>query len=254
MRKIFKRFSHWLHFQPPGAMTSKGWRLFRKEFREKAPIRYWFTNDFRHKVTLPIRWKYEAIRNWIRYRTYDRYHVVNTGLPPGYYGVEKRLLHSSFNLLKDFVEVEMAWRTYWWSDEAKNASWFEKHLPFYRVFKPFRSREHGLAHLNWAATLDDPNLPPHERCDHQAVSAREIRELYLWWVDTVPSRKEVDCETYDHQGCDMGPLDDDFDENAPDYKKFREAMDSNSKLEEQWNEEDTQMFIRLVKVRAHLWT
>lgn len=255
MRKIFKKISRWLDYNPPGAMTFKGWRLFKKEFKEKAPIRYWLKNDFRYGVIMPIRWKYDAVRDWIRYRTYDRYHVVYTGLPPGYYGSDKQMFHASFNVLKDFVEVEMASLAYWHSDDAKNAGWCERYLPFYRIFKPFRSREYGLAHLNWAATLDDPSLPPQERCDHQAISAREIRELYLWWVDVFPNRKEEELPIFDKQGLgSLGILDDDFDHNSEDYKRFSEVCDRNTKLEEEWEEEDTQMFIRLVKVRRHMWT
>lgn len=255
MRNIFTKFSRWLEYNPPGALSTRGWRLFKKEFKEKAPIRYWFRHTFRYKVYLPIFWKYKAIRDWIRFRTYDRYHVVNTGLPPGYYGAEHRMFHASFEILKEFVEVELAWHSYVWSEERKNISFLEKYVPFYRIFKPFRSKEWGLKHLDWAATLDDPKLPPHERCDHQAVSAREIRELYLWWVDIYPERKTLPIPDYDNQGMGtLGCLDEDFDPDAEDYKNFREIMVHNNNLEESWREEDTAMLVRLVKVRGHLWT
>ena len=254
MNKLLKKFTHWMNYNPPGSMTSKGWRLFKREFKEKAPIRFWIKNDFRYKVTLPIRRKCESIRDWLRYRTYDRYHVVDTGLPPAYYDAETQMINASFNILKDFVEVELAWNTYMWSEERKNASFWEKHLPFYRFFKPFRSREFGLKNLNWAATLDDPNLPLHERCDHQAISAREIKELYLWWVDKVPERKEREIPLFNDQGLGiLGSLDSDFDANAKDYCEFKKAMEENDKLNKQWKEEDTEMFIRLVKIREHLW-
>lgn len=244
-----------MDYNPPGALSSKGWRLFRDEFKQNAPIRYWIKNDFRHAVTLPVIWKYEAITNWIRYRTYDRYHVVKTGLPPGYCGAETQMFNASFNILKDFVEVELAWHSYMWSDERKSATFAEKHVPFYRVFKPFRSREWGLKHLDWASTLDDPNLPPHERCDHQARDAREIKELYLWWTDKRPQRKEVEAVPYGDQGLGIfSSLDDDFDRNSDDYKAFTSAMEQNDKLNEAWEAEDTEMFIRLVRIRKALWT
>lgn len=256
IKRLIKQFKNWMDYNPPGALTSKGWRLFKDEFKRNAPVRYWIKNTLRYKYYLPITWKYKAVKEWVRYRTYDRYHVVKTGLPPGYVGVEQQLLHSSFNLLKDFVEVELAWHTYAWSDERKKSGFFERHFTFiYRLLNPFRSREWAMKYFDWASTLDDPNLPPHERCDHQARDAREIRELYLWWVDKRPTRKEFETPEYSDQGLGiMSSLDDDFDRNAEDFKAFSNVMAQNEDLNKQWDEEDTEMFIRLIKVRKSLWT
>lgn len=245
-----------MEYNPPGSLTAKGWRLFKQEFKEKAPIRYWLKNDLRYRVILPVKWKIDKIKDWVRYRTYARYHIIETELEPGYHETESRMLYSSFSLLKDFVEIQLAWNSYW-SERRENVTFWQKHLPFYiyNGFKSFRSRELGLKHLDWAATLDDPSLPPYERSDHQAVAAREIRELYLWWVDTRPNRKLEETGTYSDQGLDiLGVLDDDFDREAPDYKKYRSAMDRNAELEEKWRIEDTEMLIRLVKIRQQLWT
>ena len=244
-----------MHYDPPGSMTSKGWRLFDKEFKEVAPIRYWLKNDFKHAVILPIKWKYEAISRWIRYRTYDKYHIVPTGLKPDYYDVQHLMLHVNFNMLKEFVEVEQACSAYWWSEEGKKASWCEKHMPFYRVFYPFRNPALGIKHFEWAATLDDPSLPPHERSDHQAAAAREILAIYKWWVYERPAREIEEYPEYSNQG--LGTLacfDDDFDRNAEDYKKHSEAMTDRSKKEDEWEKEDEDMLIRLIKRRRHLWT
>lgn len=255
MQQIFKKISRWMDYNPPGALTSKGWRLFKKEFKEKAPIRYWIKNDFKYKVIMSFVWKYKSAKDWIRYRTYDRYHIVDTGLKPGYQDSASQMFHASFTVLKDFVEVELAWCRYHWSDERKTASFWEKHLPFYRMFNPFRSRKLGLDYLNWASTLDDPSLPPNERCDHQAISSREIRELYLWWTDIRPNRKLKETPGYDNQGLGiLSVLDDDFDKDAKDFVDYSKIFEENSKLEEEWQEEDTEMFIRLVKVRGHMWT
>lgn len=256
IKKLYKRFKLWMRYDPPGSMTTKGWRLFDAEYKEKAPIRYWFAHTFKYSALMPIKWKYDNICYWIRYRTFERYHIIDTGLSPGYYDTRTQILHVNFNILKEFVEVEQAWSRYHWSDEYNNtASWFEKHMPFYRVFKPFRRPDLGVAHLEWAATLDDPSLPPHERCDHQAVSAREILVLYKWWVQERPARKEVEYLPYDDQGKGlMGCFDEDFNEDAEDYKAHIESMNKATKQEEDWNNEDEEMLIRLMKVRTSLWT
>ena len=255
IKRLAKRFKSWMRFDPPGSMTSKGWRLFDKEFAEKAPIRHWFKSDFKKLVVYPIKWKYEAISGWIRYRTYDKYHIVNTGLKPGYYDVDTLMLNVNFNMLKDFVEVEQAIHTYWWSDECKNASWCEKHMPFYFKFYPFRRPDLGIQHLDWAATLDDPKLPPHERSDRQAADAREIKILYKWWVEERPARKEIAHLHYSNQGLGtLGCFDDDFDREAPDFKAHVKSMDQSSEQEENWRKEDTEMLIRLATIRQSLWT
>lgn len=43
---------------------------------------------------------------WLRHRTTDRYHVVGTGLPPGYYDKDTQMLHACFWLLVRFVDKE----------------------------------------------------------------------------------------------------------------------------------------------------
>jgi hypothetical protein len=258
---MFKRkltqFKRWLDYNPPGSMSSKGWRLFGKEFKEKAPIRYWLKHDFRHAITLPVKWKYDKMRNWIRYRTYDKYHIVDTGLEPSYYDASTIMLHVNFNIMKDFVEVEQASQAYYWSDEYKEkATWCEKHMPFYRFFYPFRKPEFGIKHLEWAATLDDPKLPPHERCDHQAVHARELLAIYKWWVNERPARKAIEYTEYSDQGLDgmLACFDDDFDRNAPDFVEHQKSMHAAGEQEEEWEKEDEEMLIRLIKIRRGMWT
>ena len=255
IRRPIKRLTSWLSYNPPGALSSKGWRLFDKEFSEQAPIRYWVKKTFKKKVLLPIKWKYDEIKSYFRYRLIDRYHIIDTGLPPNYYDTDTLMLHVNFNLLKDFVEVEIALHTYWFSEAAEKAGIFEKYMPFYYKFVPFRSPALGLQHLDWAATLDDPSLPIHERSDHQAQSAREIKELYLWWVTTRPARKEIEYIPYSNQGFGtLGCFDDDFDKEAEDYKASRQSSSLSAQQKEEWDNEDTEMLCRLIKIRRALWT
>jgi hypothetical protein len=213
------------------------------------------TKSSKKRVILPIKWKYEAINQWIRYRTYDRYHILDTGLEPGYYDIGRQMLHVNFNMLKDFVEVEQALHAYWWSDEGKNKSWCETHMPFYHIIYPFRRPDYGIKHFEWAATLDDPSLLPHERSEHQAIQAREILVLYKWWVYERPARAKEEYTKYNDQGLgSLGCFDDDFDKEASDYKAHRESMAARAKQEDDWEQEDENMLIRLIKVRKGLWT
>lgn len=248
-----RRFNHWLKYSPPGSLTSKGWRLFEQEFEQVAPIRYWIKNKIRK--THVIGRRLSDIKYWFLYRTTHKYHIIDSGLPPGYHSIDNLMLNANFNMLKDFVEVETAHRMTWIEEEKIKMSWYEKHMPFYYTFFPFRRPDLGIKHLDWAATLDSPTLPPYERSDLQAQHAREIKALYIWWIETRPNRKGVEITHYDDQGLGMlSCLDDDFDENAPDYVAHRESMKKGSEQEEEWKNEDTEYLIRLVKIRDGLWT
>lgn len=257
IKRLFHRLNSWLDYDPPGSLSSTGWRLFNKEFKERAPIRYWLMHDLRRQLYLPVKWKYERIVRWISYRTIDKYHIIDTGLPPEYYDIDTLMLHSNFTLLKNFVEVEQAWQKYCWTEEYKNSGkWIEKKFPrIYGMFFPFRRPDLGIKHFEWAATLDDPSLPPFERSDQQAQDAREILALYNWWVKERPARKEFPSVGYDDQGLGiLSSLDDDFNHDADDYKLNREIADKNRDLEEQWRDEDDAMLMRLIKIRRGLWT
>lgn len=255
MAKIFKKLKSWANYNPPGALSAKGWRLFNNEFKEKARIRFWFKNEFKHLITLPIKWKYESIMRWIRYRTYDRYHIIKTGLPPGYYEIDTLMLNVNFNMLKDFVEVEQAIRYFWTSDAFIHRSWAEKYVPFYYKFYPFRRPDLGIAYFNWAATLDDVALPVHERCDAQAAAAKEVLILYKWWVEDRPARVPEKRGEYDDQGFGiLGCFDDDFNKEAEDYKIYIETMNRQVDQEKLWIQEDDDMLVRLIRVRQSLWT
>jgi hypothetical protein len=253
IKKIYQKFDSWMDYNPPGALSAKGWRLFDKEFRENAPIRYWLRNNFRDSVIYPIKRTTGRIQDFFSYNIFNRYHVVNTGLKPGYYGVDIRILNVNFNILKDFVECELGWSRHFYDEKDP---WYTK-LLIVRMYhrSTFRSPKHGLEYLDWASTLDDPNLPPYERCDHQAVAARETRELYDWWVNKRPARKTAKIPEYSDQGLDMwGCIDEDFDNNAPDYVQAKVVMAEQTNQESKWVEEDDEMLIRLIKIRQSLWT
>jgi hypothetical protein len=260
MKKYIRRFKNWMDFNPPGALSSKGWRLFKREFKQEAPIRFWVTHTLRRNTVLPIKWKWEAISDWIRYRTYDKYHVVKTGLKPQYYDKDTLMLHMNFNLLKEFVEEELSWRSWCFEDEKKEPLTFvQKWVPLGRRFFPYNNPERGIKYLEWEATLDDPSLPPHEQSPHQAVMAREKLALYDWWINGRPGRVEIELPAHPKRKSndtdeELDIFDDDYDRTSPEYAEYLEILDKRSEQEEQRSIEDTEMLLRLVKVRGSMWT
>lgn len=256
----------------PMATTAKGWREWEQRARREQPIAYWL-----HEVA--FEWLKSAYRsaikpfNDLRYaircRFFDKYHVINTGLPPTYHDADTRMLHGMFNLLVDFVEVEKAWMHVVFDSEERKK---RKH-PWWSLgwtrFKAFRDPEAGIDHLRWETTLDDPNKPAHEQCPSQAETAREILVLYYWWKEIRPSRPDpMDAsgwsaycdrrrdEAKEKNGGKASAWDMlDFDDETPaDRDESSAILDNCRDIETQQIQEDQDMLIRLIKIRKALWT
>jgi hypothetical protein len=60
--------------------------------------------NFIHDIADWCDWRLDAMRNWIRYRTTRRYHIVNTRLPPGCYDELTLVLHACMVQVERFVE------------------------------------------------------------------------------------------------------------------------------------------------------
>lgn len=212
----------WFSYNPPRALTMEEWGLFDKEFKKNAPIRYFIKNVFLTKLKL---WKRKLINDpidWVRYRTTRRFHIINTGLKPGYYDKDWLMLHGNFALLKNYVEVECASLHNWNKTE--------------------KVKDAGIKHLEWEISLGDES-------PKQSAAAKEILELYRWWTAIRPNRvlspspkslKDLDLyEMWNAIGNDQ--------EIKNHFKEQRE-------LEAFWRQEDDDMLIRLIKIRHNLWT
>lgn len=187
-----------------------------------------------------------AVKNaerWIAFRTYDKYHVLKTDLKPGYYDIDTRILHSNFTLLVDFVEIEKASLQYFFAsyEEAKNKS----RVSFNKLTKE-QKKELGLQYLNWEIENDEEFFPK-----QQKVSAKEIKNLYLWWTEVRPSR----IDPYDKYEEELDELSGSLN-NMPEKnkKKLINLYKKIGKLEDQYEKEDDAMLIRLMNVRRNLWT
>jgi hypothetical protein len=253
IKKKIRTFKRWMAFDPPSALSSNGWNSFNSEFKKVAPIRWWFHRDAKKIFVYPVSFRYRRMMEWIHYRTTARrYHIIKTGLTPGYYDVSTMMLHANFTVLKDFVEIEQAWMQS--CSEKNRISLWARYVPFYRIFFPFRRPDLGIEYLNWCMTLDDPSLPVHERADQQATDARETWALYDWWVNKRPVRKEIDIMSYRRLMSDVDIFDTNIDTNSSEYKGWFESMEARDKQQEEWDDEDEQMLIRLIKIRKRLWT
>lgn len=178
------------------------------------------------------------IGRWIKYRTTDRYDVVRLrDLRPGYYEPETRLLHAMMQILCDFVEVELAWHSYWRNPE--------------RSKKPKgRDREAGLAYLDWEVSLKfdmgvNPGDEHYGEPTPQAIDAAEVKAIYLWYRDVYQKRRE--------SGDESG-LDDAYSSRKSNPEEWTAACARHQELEEARHAEDAEYMKRLVDVRRSMWT
>jgi len=262
INNFFETIKTHLDLQKPGVLPWGEWENWHASTKSTRPFVYFVME------TLPTKaqdvWQFckkpfTDLRRAIRVRVFDKYHIINTGLPPGYIDCDTRIMHGMFNLLIDFVEVESAWKHVVFSPEEQQT---RKH-PWWSIgltrFKSFRDPAAGLAHLKWEMTLDSPSLPAHEQVPSQAASAREIWEIYHWWKFARPARPDPDDASGWTEHCDLlrargRRLFDVHDETPEERQRSRECLSRLREIEEIYNAEDDNMLIRLIKIRKSMWT
>ena len=222
------------------AMTSKRWDRYNHMIKTRFPFRWFLYDTFPDLWYQYVVYPKSRVTNFFRYRTIDRYHVVSTGQKPGYQDADTRMLNSAFNLLKDYVEIELA-------SMYSPTSGGSKSIPFLRKHKSLRKKrcpESGLKYLDWEVAREALSNP-----SNTTAYAREKRFLYTWWTVYRPARMDVysdpliwnDASEKDDLGLVPHKI------NQREYHLINQ-------LEEIYEAEDQEMFHRLINVRCSLWT
>ncbi len=276
---IRKRFG----LENPTAMTSEGWAAWRKESKSKAPFIHWLTDTAFNRIQdffcLPkdILWD---LRCAINSRYFDKYHTIQTRLDPWrYHEVDSRMLHGMFEMFVDFIEIEKAWMmVIWGQDENREKfgyKWYEMNGWLNWFMSEKRHPEAGLAHLQWemSLTMDDSwyghsaeaiaeakEKGEYGKPTRQAESAKEQFELYNWWKNVRPKRPDpMDASGYTAYFDKRSDDSDDFfsflnHKSEEDQLEQRACSDLCEKIEADYEREDEEMLIRLIKIRRSLWT
>ena len=231
----------------PIADTAEGWEEWHKSARTAHPIRYWLAEELFDKLQdycmLPVD-LYEKIRVYVRNRYLTKTHTLTSNLKRGqFYEYNTRLLHSMFDELVNFVEIEeAAIRVI--CDSSSN---YEYSPPAWWRWTDWRCPQAGVDQLKHiieqAKSIDMPDSAT-------AVATQEILDLYNWWKHTRPARPDP-LEASGWKALDASS-------NRSITSKLTESeravLELSRKIEEQYETEDTAMMIRLVQVRRHLWT
>ena len=269
-------FADWIRGTPKGsAKTGEGWDKWEEEARRYNPVRYWIAEEaldhIQDFVTWPIRKIYD-IKYYINNRWVTRTHSLTAharDIRPGTWcDVGNRFLPCLFNELVDFVEIEQAWSHVAWSDKEARKKY---NAPFYATgwfrWRTWRCPQAGLDHLNWASALvadDSWGMKPGDKGygepTSQALRAREILALYKWWTEVYPNRPDPHDASGWTEYCEQRRIANGgkFEWNTPKDPAIKKQGDKVHKLlqkiEADYEKEDEQMMIRLIKIRDALWT
>jgi hypothetical protein len=203
------------------------------------------------KFHLPFRSAREFIFPYIHNRWVDPSHKITIHHPDfphgSYREADERILFGMFQVLVDYVEIECSVFPCCTTEQSRlfetpwqTCSRWISTLPGLHYFiPPTRNARRGLHHLRWAMKLgaESPG---------QAASAKDIFELYRFWIHTRPRRVNP-WEAYTESRVSR-------DWERPLTPKERKLLDRCHGSEERHHQEDARMLMRLIKRRRDLWT
>ena len=270
------KFADWLRGTPKGgAKTGEAWDDWHEYASKKYPIRYWIAEEGLDAVQNFIWWPVDRIydvKYYINNRWITRSHALTANardIRPGTWcDVGYRFLPCLFNELQNFVEVELAWWHIAWDDEARA----KYKAPFWARgwfrWRTWRCPEAGLANLKWQSELVwkesecRPGSKNIGKPTPQAEKALEILALYKWWTETYRNRPDPHdasgwtayCEKRRQVNPSVMGLFNDRGISKELKREGEKALKLTHKIEQQYEREDEQMMIRLIKIRDRLWT
>jgi len=204
----------------PFALSFDDWNIWKEKQRKERPWRYWMSDTVLRKLQNFLYYPSDlwySIRCYTKNRYLTQTHNLKTGLKKGeWHDLDTRILYGLFNELVEFVEVELA--------HLNNLDRKKKYK-----FKNGRCVEAAYDYFQWANNLQGEN-------NHvQRENSIKIKELYEWWKHTRPNRDD--------------PIVSITKESHGD-KYYQLIYD----IEKDYDDEDTEMLIDLIKIRNCLWT
>lgn len=246
-KRILRRCGH----PTPVSATAEDWLKINTDIKTKNPIVYWIVEellDTLQNIVLFPADVYDAIRMYINNRYISQTHKIVTRLKPGqWHESDTRILYGLFQVLVDYVEVELSHMYYCCHPIEK--PWYRRNL--FR-WNRYRDAENGLKYLEWEMSLVDES-------PLQAERAQQVLSLYRWWTETRPQRNDPFIESglsafYERQEGEgvMDMLAKTYTEEQHEQLKAMRELDH--ALERQYDDEDTAMLIQLINIRHSLWT
>ena len=262
MNKLGWRFlkkCEWVKFwypEQPSAATWEDWGAFHKKQKER-PVAYFMAETLPKWLNVTFVWPYTRRRDAISDYLFKQPVIKIRTLAPGWHDKDTTMLHANFQLLVDYVEIENAYMQLWCHSDLQRPNWFVKR------FTDWRNADLGIKHLTWAASLTEPTIPEYVDGTPQAHAAKEALELYTWWKSIRPNRIEADVVSgyseYCKERITANPMDDDSiwswgSRDDSERAEVKTYLDKMTEIENQYDTDDEEMLIRLIKIRKSLWT
>lgn len=210
----------------PSSGTSKEWREWENYARTKYPIRYWLA---------------DSLLDWLQdvyMFPHDVYHTIKV-----YY--KNRYVNKTHSLIAN-------------ENNLKRGVWYDigdRFLPcMFDAFVDFVDNDLGMEQLQEVAISDDePEEWTHIR--------RDMLVLYWWWTHYRPTRIDADTGSMEfiEQMREKYKIDDLFyglSENLSEDEKVqqRHLWDEESRVQKEYDDEDTVMLCKLISIRSYLWS
>jgi hypothetical protein len=262
------KFADWIRgTKKPTAETSAGWADWRVASEKKHRIRHWIAEeglDILQNIVYFIPDIIYSIKYALVNRFVTRTHALTSNLQKyKWHEMDSRIVHCLFDELVNHIEVELAAANYRFDEEARN----KYKVPFWGTgwfrTRTYRNKEAGIDYLKWAAALTcdetwgiEPGDEKYGEPTYQAIGAKEVLFLYNWWVNERPKRPDP----YDISGWSAYSEQRRANGLGFEHRTEEERLTSQKllevlhKIEEDYDNEDEEMLIRLIKIRKYLWT
>lgn len=177
---------------------------------------------------------FRTLSNYIAKRFIYKVHILKTGLPIDWHGLDDRILYSAFNALVDYVEIIEDTVAHYNVGSFNNykVHWWYK-LPLIVRFKPLRSQKIGL-NLTLMSVME--NFSPHN----------EIWNLYVWWSFIRPARINAEVLSGLKEFRDSTTAEQVW--TPENMAKQIELIDKMHDIDMLYIKEDEEMLIRLIKI------
>lgn len=187
---------------------------------------------------------FKNLVDWLAFRTTKRYNILKIrDLPPNYWDKDTILLYAIMQIVVDFVEVECAFMEV--DAPYTLRQWINFKLPwFLRSDEVYRNRDLGLQHLTWLEQAYQ------DMGENSAEAPKAIREVYLWWKDVRPNRQDPG----DESGFNAYMLECERNGIKKQDKHLDKLLKKTVRIEQQHEQEDTQMLNKVIKYRDFMWT
>ncbi|MCP5016333.1 MAG: hypothetical protein GY938_13835 [Ketobacter sp.] len=223
----------------PDAAEMDEWTRIEEADRKSNPIMHWVIEegfDYAQDFIYFVPDIYQNVKHKCRYYFVDQSHVLQTKLKRfEWHSVDEKIFHGVMEELVRFVEED------------------KSHMQTMdRETIATNKREDGLAYLDWEISLG-------EESPSQSVTAKEVKEIYLWYKDVYPNRVDPMvasgwsdyCDRRESEGAMILSHDGETEEER---NNTRELLKRSNEIEQGQYDEENDMLIRVVRMRQDLWT